>query len=410
MQPAAGAVATAYDAPIAATDPTVVPGAAPDRFPTFEGLRALCALAIVAFHAGTFTGLTGPGGSAAGAWVRHLNVGVSVFFVLSALLLYRPFVVAHLRDEAGPRLLPYLARRAVRIYPAYWAALFVTAVVLDQAVLGDWWGKLRFYSLTQIYWGDTALGGLPQAWSLCTEVSFYLVLPAWAALVARVGGSAERRRRAHLLGCLAWYVGGLGFRAALRAGDHALGYAWLPANTDLFALGMVLAVVSAGATTGTREPGGLWRTLGEWPAVAWLAALCTFWAVTEMGFPFEFLQTPTVGEELGRQVLFGVIAVLLVAPGVVGPQDQGVVRRLLTARPLWALGVVSYGIYLWHISVLVEVDDRLRPAPGVDGVAGVSSWWALVAVSTVIATVVAAASWFALERPTIRWVRRIGRR
>ena len=98
----------------------------------------------MAFHAGTFTGLTGPGGSAAGAWVRHLNVGVSVFFVLSALLLYRPFVVAHLRDEPGPRLLPYLARRAVRIFPAYWAALFVTAVVLDQAVLGDGGGKQRF--------------------------------------------------------------------------------------------------------------------------------------------------------------------------------------------------------------------------------------------------------------------------
>lgn len=235
-----------------------------------------------------------------------------------------------------------------------------------------------------------------QAWSLCTEVSFYLVLPAWAALVARVGGSAERRRRAHLLGCLAWYVGGLGFRAALRAGDHALGYAWLPGQHRPVR-------PRDGAGRGERrcdhrdvERAGGWHP-GEWPAVAWLAALCTFWAVTEMGFPFEFLQTPTVGEELGRQVLFGVIAVLLVAP-VVGPQDQGVVRRLLTARPLWALGVVSYGIYLWHISVLVEVDDRLRPAPGVDGVAGVSSWWALVAVSTVIATVVAAASWFSRAR------------
>lgn len=406
MQPAVAAVATAYDAPIAATDPILVSGVAPERFPTFEGLRALCALAIVAFHAGTFTGLTGPGGSAAGSWVRHLNVGVSVFFVLSAFLLYRPFVVAHLRDEPGPRLGPYLARRATRVYPAYWVALFVTAVVLDQAVLGDWWGKLRFYSLTQIYWGDTALGGLPQAWSLCTEVSFYLVLPLWAALLARVGGDAERRRRAHLAGCVAWYVGGLAFRAALRAGDHALGYAWLPANTDLFALGMVLAVVSAGAATGAREPGGLWRTIGERPAAAWLAALCAFWAVTQMGFPYEFLQTPTVGEELGRQVLFGVVAVLLVAPGVLGPQDEGVGRRLLAARPLWALGIVSYGIYLWHLTAMVELDERLSAAPGPDGVAGPPSWWALVLLSAVASAAVAAVSWFALERPTLRRVRR----
>ncbi len=233
----------------------------------------------MAFHAGTFTGLTGPGGSSAGGWVRHLNVGVSVFFVLSAFLLYRPFVVAHLRGEPGPRLVPYLARRAVRIYPAYWAALFVTATVLDQAVLGDWWGKLRFYSLTQIYWGDTALGGLPQAWSLCTEVSFYLVLPAWAALVARVGGTPDRRRRAHLVGCLVWYVGGLAFRAALRAGDHALGYAWLPANTPTCSpLGNGAGGGQAPVRPpGTHEPGGRWwrddrgrvaRAVAGWPRCA----------------------------------------------------------------------------------------------------------------------------------------------
>ncbi len=70
---------------------TAPPGTA--RFPTFEGLRALCAFAILAYHAGTFSGLTGGGGASlagVGSWVQHLNVGVSIFFVLSGFLLFRP--------------------------------------------------------------------------------------------------------------------------------------------------------------------------------------------------------------------------------------------------------------------------------------------------------------------------------
>lgn len=389
---------------IAAVDPApsiAAPDPGGDRFPTLEGIRGLAALAVLAFHAGTFTGLTGPGGGTAGAWARHLNVGVSVFFVLSAFLLYRPFVLAHLRAERPPRPGPFLARRAVRIFPAYWVALTVTAYVLHQRFLGDRWGQLRFYGLAQTYWADTALGGLAQAWSLCTEVSFYLFLPLWATLPARVGGSVARRRRAHLAGCLVLWVVGIGFRAALRSGGHALGYAWLPANTDLFALGMWLAVVSADAAVGSGGPSGLWRTLADLPAVAWLAAGCAYASIVWSGFPFEFLETPTAVEEVTHQVLFGVVALLVVAPGALSRRTDGAVRRVLSSRPLHALGVVSYGVYLWHLTVLVDLVDRWG------GSDDPPSWWVLVGAGTAITVVVAAASWFLLERPLIALVRRL---
>ncbi len=400
-----------YDADIAATAPSQasveeITAAARGRFPTLEGLRGLAALAVVAFHAGTFTGLTGPGGGEAGSWVRHLNVGVSVFFVLSAFLLYRPFVVAHLTSQRPPRVGAYAARRLVRIFPAYWLALTVSAYVLDHTYLGDAWGKFRFYALLQIYWGDTALGGLAQAWSLCTELSFYLFLPLWAAAVARVGGDSARRRRAHLAGCALLWVVGLTFRALLRDGDHALGYAWLPANTDLFALGMLLAVVSADTEVSGVKLQGLWRTLADLPAVGWLTALCVYATVVWSGFPFEFLETPTAVEEVGRQLLFGIIALLLIAPGALSRQVNGPVSRLLASRPLHALGVVSYGVYLWHLMVLAELDARWGPALGRPDVAGRTSWWALFLAGSAISVAVAAVSWFALERPLIDAVRR----
>lgn len=399
--PRLSAVATYH----AAIDPAPLdpaPLAAAPRFPTFEGLRALCALGVLVYHAGTFTGVTwGRDASldGLGPWVQHLNVGVSVFFVLSGFLLFRPFVLAHLTDMPVGPVRPYLVRRLVRIFPAYWLALFVSTLVLDLD-LGDWWGHLRFYALIQIYWGDTVLGGLAQAWSLCTELSFYLFLPLWAALLRRRSGTVDQRVHTHYAALAAMYVVGVAVRAQLRAGGHAVGYATLPANCDLFAVGMALAVASAASAVRGRPAGGLARTVGDIPGAAWVAALCCYGGVVALRYPYGF-DPPSVSQEVLRQVLFGLIAGLVVAPGVFGAQDEGLVRRALCWRPLVAVGVVSYGVYLWHITVM----DRLaRSTSFLHGPGFVP----LIMWSAAISILVAAASWFGLERPLLRRVR--GRR
>jgi len=359
---------------------------------------------VLVYHAGTFTGVTwGPGAAdhPAGPWVQHLNVGVSTFFVLSGFLLFRPFVAAHLAGDPGPAVRPYLVRRVVRIYPAYWVALAASTWLVDLD-LGDWWGHVRFYGLLQIYWGDTVFGGLVQAWSLCTEVSFYLFLPLWAALLARVGGSVERRIRAHGLALAGLYATGIATRGLLRAGGHAVGYATLPANADLFALGMGLAVLHAASSVRGRPPGGLLRTLGDVPGAAWVAAACCYAGAVSLGYPFG-LAEPTVAQELLREVLFGLIAALVVAPGAFGDQAAGLVRRALRSRPLWALGVASYGVYLWHLTVMERLVEAGR------GV-GRPSIVPLSLVTLLVTSVVAAASWFGLERPLLRRVRRDRRR
>jgi peptidoglycan/LPS O-acetylase OafA/YrhL len=370
------------------------------RFPTFEGIRALCAFGVLAYHAGTFTDVTwGRSASAGGMgpWIQHLNVGVSIFFVLSGFLLFRPFVLAHLDGTARPRIRSYLWRRLVRIYPAYWVALFLSTLILDLN-LGDWWGHVRFYSLIQIYWGDTVLGGLVQAWTLATEVSFYLFLPIWVLVVCRGGGTLAQRVWRQYAGLAVLYATGLAVRGLLRAGDHKVGYGTFAANCDLFAIGMALAVASAAAQVRGRAPGGLARTLGEQPALAWLAAACCYFGVVSLRYPYGF-DPPTVSQEVLREVLFGFIAVLVVAPGVFGPQDQGVVRRVLRWRPLVAAGLVSYGIYLWHLTVMIKLAE---PGSFLSPVTFLS----LTVATAVIATAAATVSWFGVERPLLRRVRR----
>jgi peptidoglycan/LPS O-acetylase OafA/YrhL len=388
-----------YDAPIDAGPAVPALAGRAARFPTFEGLRALAAFGVLAYHAGTFTGITwGRNASATGfgPWLQHLSVGVSIFFVLSGFLLFRPFVLAQLTATDRPRFGSYLLRRMVRIYPAYWVALFLSTHLLDLN-LGDWWGHLRFYGLIQIYWGETVLGGIIQAWSLATEVSFYLFLPLWVLAFCRRAGTVQQQVRRHYLGLAAMYATGLIVRGWLRAGDHNVGYGTLAANCDLFAIGMAMAVTSAAASVQARAPGGLARTVGDLPGMAWLAAACCYAGVVYLRFPYGF-DPPSVSQELIRQVLFGLIAALVVAPGVFGPQDQGLVRRFLRWRPLVAAGVVSYGIYLWHITVMIRLD---RPGSFI----APPTWLSLTLWAAAISTAVAAVSWFVVERPLLRLVR-----
>ena len=57
-----------------------------------------------------------------------------------------------------------------------------------------WQGVVTHYLFLQIYFPTQVFFGITQAWSLCTEMSFYLVLPLYAWVVRRTGGSTGRHR------------------------------------------------------------------------------------------------------------------------------------------------------------------------------------------------------------------------
>lgn len=403
-----------YDAGIVAT---AAPHASGRRtFPTFEGIRALAAVAIVVFHAGTYTGLTwnAPADDhGISGWIRHLDVGVTVFFVLSAFLLYRPFVAAHLRAGPRPDTRSYLLRRVTRIFPAYWLALTVGLFVFGYSANLGLWGRFRLYALVQIYWGDTVLAGLPQAWSLNTELTFYLFLPLWAAVLRQVGRSRRDVVRAQYVGCAVLYISALAFRAWLRWDGRELGYTWLPAHLDAFALGMAMAVASAAgaarwaAGDKRRRLDGAPGVIGQLvdrPILTLGGAVVAYGGVVALDMPLGF-DRPTVLQEVAHQALFGLVAFLVVLPGAFGGSG-GWWRRLLASRPLHGLGVVSYGLYLWHITTLYEIDRRWWPeGPAVSASLATTLWLALCA--TVAATLVAMASWWVVERPLIERVRRV---
>jgi peptidoglycan/LPS O-acetylase OafA/YrhL len=106
-----------------------------------------------------------------------------------------------------------------------------------------------------------------------------------------------------------------------------------------------------------------------------------------------FFQTAWGG--LGVHVGFGLIAALLVAPAVF-VREGSVPARVLRWRVLAWLGLISYGIYLWHDPLLGKLLEH-----------GVYSWWphhqflVLTPATIIVAVAAAAASYYVLERPIL---------
>src|SRR5204862_225100 len=62
-------------------------------------------------------------------------------------------------------------------------------------------------------------------------------------------------------------------------------------------------------------------------------------------------------QEMAHQILYGLTAFFLVVPAVFGPQERGVARRLLRSRVLTSIGIVSYGVFLWHYDWIKQLVD-----------------------------------------------------
>ena len=187
-------------------------------------LRAIAATLIVAHHAGFASGDTFRYGW--GAYVGRMDIGVPIFFGLSGFLLFRPYVSAQFAGTQPIGNADFWTRRVLRIFPAYWATLFLQ-VILGGIVVHSLFGLLVYMSLTQIYFMRYVIGAITQSWSLATEMSFYVFLPFWARWMRRLAGTSTINVQAmRLLGWLGGLVccrtcGGASSTGSTRAGSRS---------------------------------------------------------------------------------------------------------------------------------------------------------------------------------------------
>src|SRR5215211_4695724 len=240
-------------APEAPSPALVAPPGHP-RFALFDSLRGIAAVTILVFHVASITGALQHG--VLGDLVTVLGPrSLTLFFVISGFLLYRPYVAARVQGRPAPRLGRYALRRVLRIGPAYWVALTVLAIFpgIVGVFTDDWW---RYYFFAQLYSHETVGGGIPVAWSLSVEVVYYALLPLWAWGVGRLrlgGGSRAWLRRELVPLALAALVGVVTqVLAAQKVVSDLVGSSLLGQSVWL-ALGMSLAVASVAAEQRTGD-------------------------------------------------------------------------------------------------------------------------------------------------------------
>lgn len=369
-----------------------------NRSSIIDALRALAALMVLAAHAGFIAngGNPGPVGT---ALRQMLGAGVLLFFSLSGYLIAGPYLRALVQGRPLPSARAYLVRRAARIYPAYWLALAAALVALWPA------GGVAAYQwpvhllLLQSSW---PVAGEPTslffvAWTLGVEAAFYAFVPvaAWALRKLHPAPWSPNRLAGLVLAAgvasASWvYVDQLalgGDRSTLALLGRIGLQSWLYA----FCPGMIVALA---ALAGPGNWRGFHAAMGR-PAVV-LAAAGVLWG---LAYVMERAAAPVLA--INYQVPFVLASGLVLGTLVVaGPW----VRPL--ARALAPVGLISYGIYLWHDTIV----NLLWQHTSIGFRGGADAWAADIVLVMAITLPLAAGSWFAVERPAMRraaaWVRR----
>lgn len=340
-----------------------------NRIAALTGVRAFAALLVCLSHSAFATGDYQP--DLLGRVFARIEVGVPIFFVLSGLLLFRPWVAALAEPGAAgtsrtrradePSILTYFYHRVRRVVPAYWIVIVaVYAIYLVKPLpnpSGDTWSAfLRHLGFLQIYGRDEGRdqsylhSGLTHLWSMCVEVVFYLAIPVIAIVLCRwICGNVWRPGR---------ILVGLGVVMAVTP----IWFAWI--NTDP-------ARVDIDATWRITPPSYVWW-LGAGMALAvlirmglrvnpWMGLLV---CVVSFGVTLTSSAGPvglapsSLSEDLLRNGMYVIFATSLVALLAV-PTGANPIGALFGARPLVWFGDISYEFFLVHMMVLDIVHDDL---------------------------------------------------
>ncbi len=302
------------------------------HLPALDGLRGIAILLVVMHHA------TLPGAEDShpvASELLHLGfVGVDLFFVLSGFLITG--ILCGARGGDG-YYRSFYGRRLLRIAPAYAVFLAVVYLVLPALTSNPSFAPPPDYradgGIHAIYGsnilfavsGDARWRPACHLWSLSIEEQFYLV---WPFLVAALSPRALERL------CIGLVAVAFAWRLAftLAHAPHWTVYAATPGRWDGLALGALVAVWSRRDAAVLRHH----RTaigLG-------LAGLLTVFAASA-----------SLRKEAHAFQIWGYSAVAILFAGLLVSALRGRCRRLLTWRPLRAIGRVSYAMYLWQMLV-----------------------------------------------------------
>lgn len=315
------------------TNPTRLPVAARARRADLDGLRAFAIVLVVVYH----------------VWLGRVSGGVDVFLLVSAYFLTASFLtrVDGLRLAALPA---FWARRFAQLLPA--AALTVVAVLAFAALAlpssqwrGLWeqaWASLLYTQNVALaeasvdYYARTEVfpSPLQHFWSLSVQGQVFVLWPVLIVAAVVLARRLQRSARTVLTVLFAAvFLASFVYSVHLTSTDQQAAYFSTGARLWEFALGSLAALV----LPRLRVSAVVASVLG-WVGVV---ALLTCGLVLDVGagFPGFAALWPTLA------------AIAVIAAGQT--ERPGGASALLAARPLRALGGISYALYLVHWPILI---------------------------------------------------------
>ncbi|MFM2185762.1 MAG: hypothetical protein RIR43_334, partial [Pseudomonadota bacterium] len=358
------------------------------QFEAVHVLRAAAALLVVLYHViviGKWSGYPVQGTALLG---RVGWVGVDLFLVISGFVIALSALRGYDRMGSAFRA-SFARRRLARIVPLYLLTAIVFLFLVEPSLLAQPARVLALHAATHLtfihnLWPNTHGSINGPNWSVALEMQFYLLMVICTPWLVRI------RPGLLLIGltavALSWRAGvswvvGLGIEKAHLLHVYT---SQLPGVLDAFGMGIVLAMLM---TRRNRpwwlQPG--WRSAGMWLLVfvlSYTLAFDIYWARAGYWDQFEMVV-------LWRSLL-ATVAVSLVAMAVTLPSS---IQQAVWLWPLRYVGEISYGIYLWHLPVLLT----LMTLPGFTGMRLFTG----VLAGTFI---LSACSWHLMEKPLIdRW-------
>jgi peptidoglycan/LPS O-acetylase OafA/YrhL len=312
--------------------PTPLERALRAQMPVLDALRGV-AIALVLLH--RFNVTKHPSSIVARAIADAMELGwagVQLFFVLSGFLITG--ILLDTRDGAGYYRV-FFARRVLRIFPLYYAAL-AAAFIVAPLVIGQATGHenqlwLWVYLSNWVEPFGLGVAAFPHFWSLAVEEQFYFVWP-WVVRAAR--------GRALPILCAVLIVVAFAARLALRLlhVNTEAPYQWTICRFDALALGAL-------AAWALRVPAAVRAIDARRGVVAAVTVLVlVVGAVATRGYPRVGFLTQTFGYSL-----IAWAAVVLLVSCVLAEARGERLASLVSLGPLRSLGKYSYGMYVFHV-------------------------------------------------------------
>jgi peptidoglycan/LPS O-acetylase OafA/YrhL len=343
-----------------------------------DGFRGCAVLLVILFHYLPRAGLGPFVLLASFGWT-----GVDGFLVLSAYLIT---TILHRQQGSSNFFQNFYMRRALRLFPLYYAILLLTVLLTPFFHIQWRLGHLPFffYATNLALAWDQSLGSVGpfnfrHFWTLALEEQFYLLWP-WF-----VGSRLSREA----LIKICWI--GMGAALCLRIilviqnTNPWFIYESLPTRIDSLFAGAILALVPLPSV----------RT-------AWMGlvgGLAAFVAVVLIAHTMWFSSKPmmTVG--------YSILAVFYTSILALALHSSTLVARFLSFKPLRFYGRYSYGLYLWHYLFSAQIERFVVWMVEIIHIPAIASLLAFAVVLTG-ATAIAVLSFYLIEEPFLRIKRR----